>query len=30
MRVRDERKMTISVYQTVFEEGVGYGLLKQS
>ena len=30
MRVRDERKMTISAYQTVYEEGVAYGVQKQA
>ena len=29
MRVRDERKMTIAGYQTVYEEGVIYGNKKQ-
>jgi dynein light intermediate chain, axonemal len=30
LRVRDERKMTINVHQTVYEEGVSYGQAKQS
>ena len=30
MRVRDERKMTIAAYQTVYEEGVTYGVKKQA
>lgn len=29
MRVRDQRKMTITGYQTVYEEGITYGLKKQ-
>jgi dynein light intermediate chain len=29
MRVRDERRMTIAAYQTVYEEGVGYGVRRQ-
>jgi hypothetical protein len=29
LRVRDERKMTIAAYQTVYEEGISYGLKKQ-
>ena len=29
MRVRDERKMTIAAYHTVYEEGVTYGNKKQ-
>lgn len=30
LRVRDERKMTINVHQTVYEEGISYGQVKQS
>ena len=30
MRVRDQRKMTIAAYQTVYEEGVNYGVKKQA
>ena len=30
MRVRDERKMTISANQTVYEQGIAYGNKKQA
>lgn len=30
LRLRDERIMTIAAYQTVYEEGVNYGLSKQT
>ena len=30
MRVRDQRKMTIAAHQTVYEEGVTYGVKKQA
>lgn len=28
MRVRDERKMTLAAYQTVFQSSVAYGIKK--
>jgi hypothetical protein len=28
MRVRDERKMTLAAYQTVFQSSVAYGMTK--